>query len=291
MDIVGVWEIYLSETHKETMTEVFGSDWRKHQVKLPRGRPVRSASVGASPARSSAGEQRGPPQGPLQPSLREDLLGRRPVGEAASASREDEPSEARPSPAAETAAEAGGAGPARVPEEGEELRGVIGAAHAAGAAEVIPGSFHMGSGASGPVPWESALSPDGAECLSVYRALGSETGSELDARVRDIEESLRGMGKSQQEILMATRIEYAKAELVEVWQAETQQAGTTEGIRDWALRKFTEDDYRDFIALGSSPEEVEARVRACGRWAQLPYAIVTRHLDCLLYTSPSPRDS
>ena len=38
--IGGVWEIYLSETHKETMTEVFGSDWRKHQVQLPRGRPT-----------------------------------------------------------------------------------------------------------------------------------------------------------------------------------------------------------------------------------------------------------
>ena len=65
----------------------------------------------------------------------------------------------------------------------------------------------------------------------------------MDQRVRNIEESLRGMGKSQQEVLMATRIEYAKAELVEVWQAETQQEGTTEGIRDWALRKFGDEDY------------------------------------------------
>ena len=122
---------------------------------------------------------------------------------------------------------------------------------AAGAAEVLPGSFHIGSGASGPIPWETALSLEGAECLSAYGALGSETGSELDKRVRDIEESLRGMGKSQQEILMATRIEYAKAELVEVWQAETQQAGTTEGIRDWALRKFGDED-REFIALATA---------------------------------------
>ena len=76
------------------------------------------------------------------------------------------------------------------------------------------------------------------------------------------------MGKSQQEVMMATRVEYVKAALVEEWQVETQQEGTVEGIRDWALRKFGEEDYREFIDMGGSPDEVEARVRACGRWAK-----------------------
>ena len=71
VDIGGVWELYLSETHKETMTEIFGSDWRRHQVQLPR-RPARAASVGASPARASAGAAQAERR---EWRLREELLG------------------------------------------------------------------------------------------------------------------------------------------------------------------------------------------------------------------------
>ena len=195
---------------------------------------------------------------------------------------------APPHPDAEAAAEEGGAGPALVPEEGEGLRGVVDEAHAAGAAAAPPLPVHIGSATSAPaVPWESGISLEAAECLSAFGPQGSETGSELERRVRDIGESLHDMGKSSDEVLMATRIEYAKVGLQDLWQVEAQQDGSTEGIRDWALRKFTEDDYSEYIALGGSPEEVEARVRACGRWVKLPYGFVTRHLDTILREHPS----
>ena len=85
-DIGGVWEVYLSDTWRESMAEIFGSDWRKSQVALPR-RPARVAPAGAPKARASL------------------------EAEAAPVGREEEPGAVPLDHAAEAAAEVGGAGP------------------------------------------------------------------------------------------------------------------------------------------------------------------------------------
>ena len=97
-------------------------------------------------------------------------------------------------------------------------------------------------------------------------------------------EALSAAGVSLPECALAMRIEYQMAALAQEWQAANAASGSTESIQLWA--------YRELLGAVSKPgetsaDEVEARIRALGRYAKLPYAAVTATLERLLNQSSS----
>ena len=64
--------------------------------------------------------------------------------------------------------------------------------------------------------------------MSEMAAGGSETLSDLESRVSMIAQALAEHGHSQEEISMAMKIEYMKAEVLQDWQAETAETLSTE---------------------------------------------------------------
>ncbi len=127
------------------------------------------------------------------------------------------------------------------------MRGVVDAAHAAPAAGEPPAPTHVGSAASGMGPWEPMMSSEALETMSQFGAAGSETTSDIGRRIDNITQALQALGHTDEEIMLAVRIEYRKAELSDSRQEEVRLENSIEGIKEWAGREFMELDLPEDI--------------------------------------------
>ena len=127
------------------------------------------------------------------------------------------------------------------------------------------------------------MSSEALEAMSQFGAAGSETTSDIGRRIDNITQALQALGHTDEEIMLAVRIEYRKAELSDSWQEEVRLENSIEGIKEWAGRKFMELDIPEDMAV----DEFEVTVRAYGSWAKFPYKFITRHLMTILRESPS----
>ena len=115
------------------------------------------------------------------------------------------------------------------------------------------------------------------DTMSEMGAQGSETGSELAERVAGIAQVLTENGHTSEEVGLAMKVEYAKAQFLDDWQKELRDGRTLLSVTDWAAAQLT-------TALPSeeSLEDLEVRMRALGSWAKIPYAFLTQHIQMVL---------
>ena len=212
-----VWERYLSEMWKDVMAGIWGPQWRKDLPPSPasRERVLRAAQTD--------GRADSPPGTEGAVALMRDRRDRQAARAGA---------ESGAAPASGDAAEGAS-------EPAANLVGSLGPPPGRDTTEVAEAERFELATARSSRAWEPNLGAVAMDTMSEMGAQGSETGSELAERVAGIAQALTENGHTSEEVGVAMKVEYAKAQFLDDWQRELRDGRTLLSVIDWAAAQLT----------------------------------------------------